>query len=124
MRTISLVCAAFLLMGAECGSGDVCTPGETQYCVCPSGESGSQTCSYDGERWGGCQCGTTPPDAGPDRSCTLRGNVILSCGCHGAAYPGQVRTATGCCSGQAVSEPCYGIGYCYGGTLPWGNVCL
>ena len=127
MRTIGIVLGAIILMGAQCESGDVCTPGETQSCVCPSGESGSQTCSYDGERWGGCQCGSTSvgSDAGPPpRSCTPRGAVILSCGCHGPAYEGQVRTATGCCSRQAVSQACYGVGYCAGGTLPWGNRCL
>ena len=115
---------AFLLMGFECGADPVvCDPGTTQTCTCPGGELGSQVCSSDGQRWGGCQCRSTAPDAGT-RSCLPAGRVILGCGCHGPAYEGQIRTATGCCSRQAVSTAQGCFGYCAGGTLPWGNICL
>jgi len=127
---IGIVMAAALLMGVECSGGErVCDPGDTKTCVCPNGESGSQTCSYDGERWGGCTCSTTPPsvDAGttpPPPSCRPPGAVILSCGCWGPAYEGQIRTATGCCSGRAYSTAIGCSGYCAGSTIPWGNICL
>lgn len=128
MKTIWLIFGAVLLMGAECGSEEqVCDPGETQSCVCPNGDLGSQSCSSDGTRWRGCQCGDVtppPPDAGPDRTCRPSGAVILSCGCWGPAYEGQVRTATGCCSGRAYSTAVGCSGYCAGGTIPWGNICL
>ena len=120
-----LLFLSFLLMGFECGSdpNPVCDPGETQTCVCSNGETGSQNCSSSGERWTSCSCRSVQPDAGT-RSCVPRGGVILSCGCHGPAFEGQIRTATGCCSRQAVSTSQGCFGYCAGGTIPWGNLCL
>lgn len=128
MRTVFFILASALLMGVDCSGETVCSPGETQTCICPNGETGSQSCSYDGERWGGCSCGssTTPrDDAGtPPASCRPSGAVVLGCGCWGPAYEGQIRTATGCCSGQAYSTAVGCYGYCTAGGVPWGNVCL
>lgn len=45
----------------------VCTPGETQRCLCPNLESGAQSCEADGLSWSDCACaagGDTGP--GPD----------------------------------------------------------
>lgn len=129
IRAVFFVLAATLLMGAQCGGEeDVCTPGETQTCVCPNGETGSQSCSYDGERWGGCTCSSTVMpggDAGtPPSSCRGSGEVVLGCGCWGPAYEGQIRTAAGCCSGRAYSTAVGCYGYCSAGGVPWGNICL
>lgn len=121
MRTLFFVLCAMLLMGAQCGGGEpVCEPGETRPCSCSNGETGAQTCSVDGMVWEECECDTMDDDD----NCLSRGQVVLGCGCHGPAYEGQVRTATKCCSNQAVStsQGCYG--YCAGGTVAWGNVCL
>lgn len=128
MTRLLLVFSVVLLMGFECSSEDACTPGETQTCSCYTGAQGSQTCSSSGQRWSSCMCSSVhnpPPDAGPPvRSCLPRGAVVLSCGCNGPAYEGQVRTATLCCSNQAISTAVGCYGYCSGGGYPWGNLCL
>ena len=126
MKIVYLVLTALLLLGVECSSNEVCDPGETQTCVCVTGDVGSQSCNSSGDRWGGCACGTTSPDAGapPPRSCARAGQVILNCGCWGPAYEGQVRTAAGCCSGRAYSTAVGCAGYCSAGGYPWGNICL
>ncbi len=40
----------------------VCEPGETQICVCATGEAGAQTCDIDGESWDACACTTDDDD--------------------------------------------------------------
>ena len=56
-----------LFVATGCGDDDmmgVCTPGETQVCVCPGNTSGAQACNSDGNGWGVCACGVDTPDGG------------------------------------------------------------
>lgn len=130
MKLLPIMAIALLLMGAECSAADVCTPGETQSCLCPIGELGSQACSGDDSRWGGCFCGTTPPpmsDAGttsPPRDCISPGQVVLTCGCWGYAYEGEIQSSNRCCSGRAFATAAGCYGSCSGDGYSWGNICL
>lgn len=36
---------------------EICAPGQSHVCQCPSGASGSQKCSLDGCFWSPCECG-------------------------------------------------------------------
>lgn len=126
MKAFLTILTLFCIVGCE-PADRICDPGETQSCLCPTGDLGSQSCSDDGSRWRGCSCGTTPPpvsDAGVSSSCRSSGQVVLSCGCWGPAYEGQIRTVAGCCSGRAYSTAVGCFGACTGGGVPWGNICL
>jgi len=52
------------------------------------------------------------------------GAIQLQCGCWGPAREGQTFNTTLCASGVAIAQPCYGVGFCSGGSLPWGRTCL
>lgn len=51
MRLLTL--ALLLSCGAEKA---VCEPGETQLCVCPTGDAGAQVCDDAGTSWHACAC--------------------------------------------------------------------
>ncbi len=64
----------------------VCTPGETQVCVCPSGASGSQSCAMDGTAFGECECGndtSSGSTSGGSSSGTTSGSTTSTTGTSG-----------------------------------------
>lgn len=66
------------------------------------------------------------PDPEPDPEPESRlqcGAVVVSCGCHGYVSPGARFQESACATGWAEAVPCYNMGYCSGGTLPWGLRC-
>ncbi|MCH2109145.1 MAG: hypothetical protein MK135_07440 [Polyangiaceae bacterium] len=46
----------------------VCVPGASQGCIGVGGCQGGQSCLSDGSGFGRCDCGSTPPSAGPAAS--------------------------------------------------------
>lgn len=72
------------MSGGGSGSGTdlVCEPGRVTECPCLDGESGVQTCSSSGERWGACDCqGAAPPisDYSLDDYCSPRVIAVSEC---------------------------------------------
>lgn len=55
------------------------------------------------------------------RSC---GQVVTLCGCHGYVEVGAVAYTSECMSGRHQAIPCYNMGYCADGGLPWGTRCI
>jgi hypothetical protein len=71
----------------ESGDGDGnngCTPGETQTCDCPGGDTGVQTCSSDGRAFSQCECG----GGGSGNGGAGGGGGNSACG-NGALDPGE-----------------------------------
>lgn len=106
----------------------VCSPGDTQRCVCSNGNDGTQSCAYNGERWNACQCSSTrPPATSPDAgtstggSCITSGRLNVACGCWGYAYEGQTFSQNRCCSGVGVAVRC--TGWCADGSSSWAIAC-
>ena len=64
------------------------------------------------------------PDPEPEPEPRLQcGAVVVPCGCHGYVNPGARFQERDCETGWAEAVPCYNVGYCAGGTLPWGLRC-
>lgn len=51
------------------------------------------------------------------------GQVVKSCGCHGYVELGALAYTSECSSGQHQAVPCYNMGYCPQGGVPWGSRC-
>lgn len=48
--------AVLLAAAVTCRAAPVCTPGQTQQCVCPDTTTGTQACRADGTGWESCDC--------------------------------------------------------------------
>lgn len=77
--------------GSGTSSGGSCTPGQTDFCACPGGMMGVQTC-LDTETFGPCDCGGGTGGAGGSAS-TSSGNMSTSSGAmtcgNGMQDPGE-----------------------------------
>jgi hypothetical protein len=51
--TLECACSGLGDLYSPCSS-DICSPGETQSCVCSDGSPGTQSCLSDGSGWGNC----------------------------------------------------------------------
>jgi hypothetical protein len=112
---LTRLCAllAFLplaLLGACSGSsnGAKCVPGLTVACPCPTGESGSQTCTSAGT-FSACVCGTPLPDAseppgqgGASGDSSVGGSILPPTTSAGGDTGGSVRDAASAGSGGIV----------------------
>jgi hypothetical protein len=58
----TLVLVISLCACNACSREQVCAPGATQKCVCPTGTDGAQSCSTDGARWETCACSIPATD--------------------------------------------------------------
>ena len=62
---MGLICLGMLACDESESSESVCTPGETQSCLCSGNEEGVQVCAEDGKSWGACE-GCTQADDDDD----------------------------------------------------------
>ncbi len=63
LAAFALMLGLPVLVLAGCGGvSSFCDPGEVQYCPCPSGDDGVQTCLDDEEGWDECECGALGDD--------------------------------------------------------------
>jgi hypothetical protein len=73
--------------GGGSGTKEVCTPGETQACICTNGSTGAQSCAADGTQFGACTCapagtgGTTSTGgtSGTGGSAGGTGSTVAAC---------------------------------------------
>ena len=107
---------------------EVVSPGKYSYSVSKDGKllsSGTSTLSCDETKR--LEAGQNQPSNTPDNNNTSgkpAGAVQLQCGCWGPQGFGQTFNTSICASGVAEAQPCYGIGLCADGGLPWGRRCL
>jgi len=110
---------------AGCGGDQVCSPGATQECVCPTGKSAAQVCREDGSGWKSCRCSSS--DTGPasdarDATDTLDADTSDPVSCPGIVDTGDVGTKS-CgriywcieektCSDEACRRSCVRQGSC------------
>lgn len=68
MTRFTMVALSLLLAGCKGGDGGSCMPGETQWCACPGGTTGTQVCNAQGDGWEACDCGEEDTSTDPDVS--------------------------------------------------------
>jgi hypothetical protein len=86
--------------------GDKCTPGEQQPCHCGN-DTGTQSCSADGQGWGSCDCGGAAGGAGS--------------GAGGASQAGATSSGGATGSGGNYAGGSAGVSGSTGGTAPDGG---
>ncbi|MCA9668051.1 MAG: hypothetical protein KC503_20775 [Myxococcales bacterium] len=101
-RNVLVLLACGLAAGSACLPSDpvlvltpLCEPGAAQGCYCSARQTGAQTCSDDGMRWGACDCSVAPPSPPPPAQsgapgATPSAKVTITRSDNIAALPGSV----------------------------------